>query len=412
MQTFALKRHFVFCGWVDTKKNSTPYFSNINITLFSHMTQPDSLREVISNFKVNVDIGSVRPFGNGHINDTFLLNDLDNSGQPGYLLQKVNHHIFKDIEGLMSNISLVTNHLREQYKVMDYVNPEERVLRLVPAYNGIYYYKDQEGAFWRIYHYLKGTNSYDIVSTEKQAYEGGKAFGNFQATLADLNAELLVATIPDFLNMEKRLQAFEAAVVADSEGRVEEVEAQIKFVRDRAAAMCYFQFPENIANIPLRVTHNDTKFNNILLDQQDEAQCVIDLDTVMPGYIAYDFGDAIRSIINTAAEDEADLSKINLNIPLFRAYTDGYFYEAGDFITPEEIDSLMVGVLLLPYMQAVRFLTDYLDGDHYYKIHFEGHNLQRTNAQIQLVLKLEEHQHELAAIIDEEKSNLYTKTQN
>lgn len=361
--------------------------------------------EIVSNFKVNFEFISAQPFGSGHINDTYLVKDTGNTAS-GYLLQKINHHIFKDVYELIRNIWMVTNHLRAKYKALGYDEVERRVLRLIPCVNGDFYYKDAEGEYWRMYYYLEGTKTYDVVSTEKQAYEGGKAFGRFQSLLSDLPAKLLSATIPDFLNMEKRLEAFERAVSADPKQRIAAVEEQIRFIRERAEQMCYFQRMENMEGLPLRITHNDTKFNNVLLDQNDEAQCVIDLDTVMPGYVAYDFGDAIRSIINTAAEDEKDLDKINLNISLFTAYTEGYLAEAISFITPKEIDSLMKGVMLLPYMQAVRFLTDYLDGDQYYKIHFEDHNLQRTNAQIQLVRKLEENEEDLASIIGQVKESL------
>jgi len=364
------------------------------------MERPGNLAEIISKFKVNVILASVREFGTGHINDTYHLKDIE-PARPGYLLQRINHHVFKDVNGLMHNILLVTNYLRSQIKVLHYTDPEQKVLRLVQTEDDAYYYKDNEGVYWRMYHYLANTSSYDIVTTEKQAYEGGKAFGMFQAMLSDLHAELLTATIPNFLNMEKRLEAFEWAVSSDICGRAAEVADHIRFVRERAIEMCYFQSPGAIKLLPLRVTHNDTKFNNVLLNQKDEAQCVIDLDTVMPGYVAYDFGDAVRSIISTAAEDEADLEKIKLNIPLFKAFAEGYFKEAYSFITPVETDSLIKGVLLLPYMQSVRFLTDYLEGDQYYKIHFPGHNLQRTNAQMQLVRELENHTEELSSIINQ-----------
>jgi len=361
--------------------------------------------EIVSHFKVNFEFISAKAFGSGHINDTYIVKDADDSAA-GYLLQKINHHIFKDVYELIRNIWLVTNHLRAKYKALGYDEVEKRVLRLIPCTNGDFFYKDEEGNYWRMYCYLEGTKTYDVVSTEKQAYEGGKAFGRFQSLLSDLPAKLLSATIPDFLNMEKRLEAFENAVSTDLKQRVAAVGEQIRFIRERAEQMCYFQRTENTEGLPVRITHNDTKFNNVLLDQNDEAQCVIDLDTAMPGYVAYDFGDAIRSIINTAAEDEKDLDKISLNISLFTAYTEGYLAEAISFITPKEIDSLMKGVMLLPYMQAVRFLTDYLEGDQYYKIHAEDHNLQRTNAQVQLVLKLEESEEELASIIEQVKADL------
>jgi hypothetical protein len=222
------------------------------------MDKPVNLEKVISNFKVIADGTYVRPFGSGHINDSYLLLGEDHD-IPLYLLQKINHHIFKNIDQLIRNIWLVTNHLRAKYKALGYPHIESRVLRLVPCVDGTFYCKDEEGQYWRMYHYIEGTKTYDIVSTEKQAYEGGKAFGRFQALLSDLPSELIYATIPDFLNMEKRLEVFEAAIAADREGRAYAVSEQISFLRHRAQEMCYFQQPENIQRLPLRITHNDTK---------------------------------------------------------------------------------------------------------------------------------------------------------
>lgn len=369
------------------------------------MNKSVNLGEIISNFKVHVKTTSIHEFGNGHINDTYLLSDAEYSSTK-YILQKINHHIFKDVDAMIRNIWLITNHLRAKYKALGYEDTEKRVLRLIPSVLGDFYFLDSEGNYWRMYHFLEGTKTYDKVSSEKQAYEGGKAFGQFQALLSDLYARLLTTTIPDFLNMEKRLEALEAAVALDPVGRVATVEQKIRFIRNRAYKMCFFQQEENVEFIPVRVIHNDTKFNNLLLDANDKAQCVIDLDTVMPGYVAYDFGDGARTIINTAAEDEAELEKIDLNISFFKAYTEGYLSEAVEFITQHEVDSLIKGVLILPFMQAVRFLTDYLLGDPYYKIQFEGHNLQRANAQMQLFCKLEDNKELLASIIEDTKDNL------
>jgi len=263
-------------------------------------------------------------------------------------------------------------------------------MTLVPAKNGLYFYLDSNGDYWRLSYFLKNTKSYDVVETEKQAYEGGKAFGKFQAMLADLPTGILYEVIPDFHHIGRRLEQLNDAIVKDAADRLESVAVELDIIKTYADSMSYFQQPEQIIGLPKRVIHNDTKFNNVLLNMKDEAQCVIDLDTVMDGYIAYDFGDAVRTIINTTVEDEADLSKIRLNIPLFNAYTKGYLKEAGQFISNTELNSLFKGVLLLPYMQSVRFLTDYLNGDQYFKIKFEGHNLQRTRAQLQLLKMLDQ----------------------
>jgi thiamine kinase-like enzyme len=252
------------------------------------------------------------------------------------------------------------------------------------------FFCDTAGNYWRMYLFLKDTKSYDLVLTDQQAYEGGKAFGKFQLLLSDLDANLLFETIPDFHNIAMRLDRLNKAVLANVEGRVKEVLPELTFVIERADAMVTILNLGKEGKLPLRITHNDTKFNNILLDMNDHGQCVIDLDTVMPGYVAYDFGDAIRTIINTASEDESDITKVNLNIPLFKAYTEGYFKSAGGFLSDMEVKTLVLGVLLIPYMQGVRFLTDYIEGDVYYKTRFAEHNLQRTRVQFQLLKKLEE----------------------
>jgi hypothetical protein len=342
-----------------------------------------NIAEVVSNFNCNVDTDSLKAFGSGHINDTYFLKNADATGSD-YLLQRVNHHIFKNVDELTNNMCLVIDHLKNKIKAAGNTNADKEVMTLIAGKNNKYYYRDNNGDYWRMFYFLKDTRSYDVVENTKQAYEGGKAFGKFQDMLSDLPAGMLHDVIPDFHNIEKRLAALHHAVTEDAVGRVKDVTAELAYIAQHAQSMLYFQQSQQQAVLPKRVTHNDTKFNNVLLDLNDEAQCVIDLDTVMDGYVAYDFGDAIRTIINTTTEDEADLDKIQLNMPLFDAYTKGYLKEAGKFLTSAETDSLLMGVLLLPYMQAVRFLTDHINGDQYFKIKFENHNLQRARAQLQL----------------------------
>jgi len=248
-------------------------------------------------------------------------------------------------------------------------------------------------------HLFLEMNSYDVLQTEQQAYEGGKAFGKFQRLLSDMDASLLIETIPNFHNIKIRLDRFILAIEADVVNRVRNSGPEISFLLERADQMSAILELAQSGKFPLRIIHNDTKFNNVLLDSNDKGQCVIDLDTVMPGYVAYDFWDAIRTIINTGLEDEKDICKIRLNIPLFKAYTVGYFKEAGSFSSEPEVESLLSGVMLMPYEQSVGFLTDYIEGDIYYKIQFPEHNLQRTRAQIQLLRKLEENDQTLREIV-------------
>jgi hypothetical protein len=337
-----------------------------------------------------------RPYGSGHINDTYRVTT--DTGK-SYLLQKINHFVFKDVPGLTNNIVQVTNHLKQKLSNISGASPEKEVLTPVAVADDNFYVKDAAGDFWRVFVFLNHTKSYDQVLAEKQAFEGGRAFGRFQSLLADMDPGLLVDTIPYFHNVDSRLANMDKAIGADIAHRLNKLSAEIEFANVRRTSMRRVLESGQAGLLPRRIIHNDTKFNNVLLDEHDRAQCVIDLDTVMPGYVAYDFGDAIRTIINNAAEDEPDLKRINLNIPLFTAYTKGYMQQAGGFLTEAEVNSLIDGVLLMSYMQGVRFLTDYLNGDIYYKIHSPWHNLQRTQSQFQLVIKLEEAKETLNNII-------------
>jgi hypothetical protein len=320
---------------------------------------------------------------------------------PQYLLQRINHEIFKDVRVLMNNIVHVTSHINKKLQGTGKHQPE-----VILTANGDSYYCDSSGNYWRIFRYMKDSRSYDGLENNKQAFEAGKAFGKFQSMLADLDATLIRDSIPDFHNIGKRLTDLHKAIQADPVQRVKEVEPEIGFIKEREKAMNAIPELASKGLLPTRVIHGDTKFSNILFNMNDEVQCIVDLDTVMVSYSAFDFGDAIRTIINSAAEDEKDLEKIRLNIPFFQAYTRGYLSEAIQFFTGEELNSLIKGALLLPYMQAVRFLTDYIEGDHYYKVQSREHNLQRTKAQIRLVTKLEENFAELNQIIQKEAAAL------
>jgi hypothetical protein len=351
---------------------------------------------LISKFRIQGNVVSERPFGSGHINDTFKLTT--NTGH-NYLLQRINHFVFKNVPGLMNNLVTVTNHLKGKLRDIPGSHPEKETLTLIETDDDKYFALDDAGNYWRVFVFLSHTKSYDQAETEKQAIEAGKAFGNFQALLSDLDPGLLVETIPAFHHIGSRLAALDKAIALDSAHRLNKVQHELDFVDERREGMQQILTMGAEGILPERIIHNDTKFNNVLLDERDRAQCVIDLDTVMPGYVAYDFGDAIRTIINTAPEDEADLSLIQLNTSLFTAYVKGYMQKATGFLTDAEVASLVPGVLLLPYMQGVRFLTDYLNGDTYFKIHSPWHNLLRAKAQFQLVKKLEDAKETLQNII-------------
>lgn len=339
-------------------------------------------------FKIEGNIVSSVPFGSGHINDTFkIVTDSDKKEQ--YLLQRINHHVFRNVDGLMDNIERVCLHLKQKLAHLGQEEVAKRTMTLIPTWDGQHYYKDEQGDYWRVFILIPDTRSYDILETTDQAFSGGMAFGQFQKQLSDLDPTSIVEVLPNFHNIEFRMNNLREAIANDRVNRVAEVQDLLDYIFEREDKMRTILELGRANKLPLRITHNDTKFNNVLLDSNDQVQCVIDLDTVMPGYVAYDFGDAIRTIINSAAEDEADLSKIVLNVPLFEAFTAGYLSEAKEFLNETEVESLIHGVHLLPYMQAVRFLTDYIDGDTYYKIAYPEHNLVRTKAQLKLVQELE-----------------------
>jgi Ser/Thr protein kinase RdoA (MazF antagonist) len=342
----------------------------------------------------------ILPFGSGHINDTYKVTTNDPYEGP-YLLQRINHHVFPEVDALMNNMMAITQHLKNKIALQPQGNPDRDVLTILPTLEGKPYYQDELGNYWRMFRLLDGTRSYDLVTTPQQAKEGGKAFGKFQRLLGDFDAKELYVVLPNFHNIRFRLKQLEEAVAQDLADRARLVKtelAKIDSFRNRATQL---QSWIEDGLLPLRVTHNDTKFNNVLLDLNDQAQCVIDLDTVMPGYVAFDFGDAIRTAANTAEEDEADVQKIGVNLPIFKAFTEGYFEEAKTFLTEKEINSLIEGVLLLPFMQGVRFLTDYINGDVYYKIKHPEHNLQRARAQFAFFEALKSKENELANCISD-----------
>lgn len=353
---------------------------------------------IISQFDTKGSLASVTPHGSGHIHDTYRVTTVQ-AEFPDYLLQRINHRIFKNIPALTENVQRVTRHLRKKLEAMPDRNPDKEVLTLVPTRQGDGYYKDADGNYWRIYLYLANTRSYDMAETIQQAYEAGKAFGRFQALLSDLDARELHEIIPHFHDLESRLELFQQAISRNPRGRVKAVADEISFVLKRTEVMSTICKLGREGKLPLRTTHNDTKFNNVLLNSKDEAQCVIDLDTVMPGFVAYDFGDAVRSIVNKRPEDEKDLDKIKVDIDLFEGFTRGFLKETRTFLTTVEIGSLAQGVLLLPFIMGLRFLTDYIDGDNYYKIGFPDHNWQRAKAQFRLVEELEKKQEQLNTLI-------------
>jgi hypothetical protein len=358
------------------------------------------LKEIFECFTPDGTYLTGEPYGSGHIHDTFLV-ETKESDKDNYILQRLNNKIFKDIPALQNNIERVTIHLRNKLSEIPGSNIKRECLILIPARDGKSWITDKDGNYWRMYIFITNHRSYNIVDTTGKAFEGGKAIGRFQAMLADMPGEPLLETIPRFHDIESRLEILERTIKADPVGRVASVGEELNQYLKRGEEMKTILKLGRAGKIPLRITHNDTKFNNILLDEDDKALCVIDLDTVMPGYVHYDFGDAIRTATNTAAEDEIDLSKIRMDIDLFRAYASGYLSETGSTLNRVEKEYLSFAPKLITYTIGARFLTDFIDGDNYFKIHHKSHNLQRARAQLKLVMSMEEQYGEMQKIIGE-----------
>lgn len=356
------------------------------------------LKEIFSLFEADGTFLKGESYGSGHIHDTFRIETLEPE-KDNYILQRLNNKIFKNIPQLQENIERVTVHLRNKLNQIPGSDIKRECLSLIRSHEGKTWICDSEGNFWRMYIFISNHRSYNVVDSPGKAFEGGKAIGKFMAMLSDMPGEPLYETIPFFHNIEKRLETFNLKIKENPVGRAAEISDDINDVLNRAEEMKIILKLGSEGKIPARITHNDTKFNNILLDENDKALCVIDLDTVMPGYVHYDFGDAIRTAANSASEDEKDLSKITMNINLFEAYAKGFLSESGDTLTETEKKYLAFAPRLITYTIAVRFLTDYIDGDNYFKIHHEHHNLQRARAQLRLVKSMEEQYGEMKEII-------------
>jgi Ser/Thr protein kinase RdoA (MazF antagonist) len=356
------------------------------------------LEEIFDSFKADGSYLSGEPYGSGHIHDTFRVETAEKD-KDDYILQKLNNKVFKNIPELQNNIERVTIHLKNKLSLIPGSDIKRECLSLIPSKEGKSWIVDKEGNFWRMYIFISRHRSYNIVDSPDKAFEGGKAIGRFQAMLSDMPGGPLFETIPWFHNIEKRLDTFNLKIKENPAGRVESVREEIDHFLKRAEEMKIILSLGREGKIPVRITHNDTKFNNILLDENDKALCVIDLDTVMPGYVHYDFGDAIRTAANPASEDETDLSKVKVDIERFRAYSEGYLSETGNTLNDTEKEYLAFAPRLITYTIALRFLTDYIDGDNYFKIHYKGQNLQRARTQLKLVMSMEEQYEEMRRII-------------
>lgn len=346
--------------------------------------------EIAKGFSFEGELVEAKPWGNGHINSTFLLTyQTGVSDELKVILQMMNKNVFPKPVELMENVMAVTKFLHEKIEAAG-GDPMRETLNVIPAKDGKPYYIDDEGEYWRAYVYITEATSFDAPETVEDFYESAYSFGKFQSMLSDYPAETLHETIEKFHDTRNRFANFKKALEADVMGRASEVQEEIKFVLEREADASVFVDLIEKGEIPIRVTHNDTKLNNIMMDNATrKGICVVDLDTVMPGLAMYDFGDSIRSGASTGAEDEKDLSKISCDMQLFEVYTKGFIAGCEGKLTKKEIELLPMGAKLMTYECGVRFLTDYLQGDVYFKIHRPEHNLDRARTQFKLVADME-----------------------
>ncbi len=353
--------------------------------------------QILENFNINGTIMHAEEYGNGHINKTYLITT---STKEKFILQQINTNVFKKPKEVMENIELVTNHIRKKCKGLKCDNSRV-ALEIITTKDKKNYVKYKDN-YWRCYRFIDGAKTYEQITDPRQFYEVGKAIGLFQKQLSDFPIKRLNITIPDFHNTPKRYDKFIQVATLDKYSLGMDIFNEIKFVCDRQKDICIIEDGIKSKKIPLRVTHNDTKLNNVMLDEKTgEAICVIDLDTVMPGSVLYDFGDAIRIGASTAVEDEKDLSKVKLDLNLFREFTKGFLEVLRKDLRKEEINLLVTSAKIITLECGMRFLTDYLDGNNYFKVNYDSHNLVRARTQFKLVSEIEMHEEELNKIVTE-----------
>ena len=359
------------------------------------MNSKHDVQDVARRFQIHGEFLGAEPYGSGHINDTYCAAFDQGGVRVRYIIQRINHSIFKNPLALMENIQRVTNHLGA--KSAGLPDQSRRVLTLIPTREGMACHRDPEGNVWRAYVFIEHARTFDAVESAEQAFKAAQAFGRFQGLLADLPAPRLHDTIPDFHHTPKRFAALEEAIQTDVVNRAALAKPEIEFAL-RHRSICGVLLD---AKLPERVTHNDTKFNNVMLDDATgEGICVIDLDTVMPGLALYDFGDMVRTTTSPVKEDERDLSKVKMQLPMFEALARGYLSSAESFLTKEEMRFLPFAGKLITFEIGIRFLADFLAGDRYFKVHREGHNLDRCRTQFKIVESIEQQEGQMTKLVE------------
>ncbi|MBN1893200.1 aminoglycoside phosphotransferase family protein [bacterium] len=354
------------------------------------------VEEISKQFSIQGSPVKIRIFGSGHIHDTYHI--LTDAGQQ-VLLQKINDRVFQDVPVLMSNIKRVTRHLYGKMLRMPDHDPERETMILIPTVNGKHYLYEKSSGYWRMYRFITESRYLDQVEDPRMVEQAGLAYGRFLAWLVDLPGPRLHETIPAFHDMGSRIGRFLMSAQKDPAGRVRLVRKEITWIEKRTDEMMRLHFLRVGGRIPERITHNDTKINNVLFDTKGIALCVSDLDTVMPGIVHYDFGDAVRTAASTAMEDEKDLRRVSVDLRLFEAFSKGYLHETASILNAQEIEKLAFSARMMTFLIGLRFLTDFLEGDLYYKIHYPDQNLQRARVQFRLVESMEKNADSMEEII-------------
>lgn len=354
----------------------------------------EKLKNIASQFVIAEEIVSVKQLGEGFINDTFIIKTVD--AEKSYILQRKNKNIFTDVPAMMDNIVRVCEHVKSKVQ-----NPDREAMTIINAKSGVPYFLDEEGEYWAVCVFINNTIAYQSADTPELAYQGGKGIGRFQSMMCDFT-EPLADILPGFHNIRFRFEQWDAVLAKDPVGRKAECAEEISWVESRRAEMLDFWTKYEEGVIPTRVTHNDTKINNILFDTEGNVLCVIDLDTVLSSTCLNDYGDAMRSYTNTGLEDDENLDNVNMDIEIFRAYTEGYLSEMGSYLNDAEKEYLAFSAKYITYEQVLRFLMDYIDGDNYYKVKSPVHNLVRTKAQYKLLTSMEEQYDAMKQIVKEE----------
>jgi hypothetical protein len=365
------------------------------------VSQPD-LQALAAHFNIPGAFIDGRPHGTGHINDTYALRFHQGGVSRRYILQMVNQSVFRDVPALMENVDRVTRHINASLQASDTADRSRRALSLVPTRDAATYHVDPHGEHWRVYEFIEWATTYDVLTSNSQAYEIARAFGTMQAMLADLPDPPLNETIPQFHDGPERFRAFLDALDRDPLNRAINARLEIAFLTENAAALDRLPALLESGVLPLRATHNDCKINNVMIDDESgEGICVIDLDTLMPGLILYDFGDMARSSTCPVAEDSLDLDRVRVDLERFRHLTQGYLLTAGELLTPVETENLVFSGKVVTLTLGMRFLTDYLLGDPYFKIHRPDHNLDRCRVQLELVRSIAEQESAMEDVVEQ-----------